>query len=540
MCSRLPDQGSIFIDRIRFLVDSISMASTQKKNDEGFLQKLFGDMFASSDSEVKKKRALKLVGKQISKSKYKFYKLQTKQVLPSFAKLFYDIYKIVSSAQMMFSNMQTSNVLKNAIIEYYMSDGQKEALARLSDDYITGCAEKTGVKELYAEVKKDIETLSIGFDNQKQAAIEILYNQFMTFTSFVSFDFFMLLKKFDPSLQERNFTTTPVFSPVKATSVIDDLKDFMTVAWALPPKTDWNILIKFVKSYKSVDLVPSGLWNKVIARLNSLKTERIFEDIISYTTENLDYKVPVAKATEKLIEVYISKLKTQTENILKKIATEKKNSKTDELLNQVFGTTDVVKLKNYVNTANEYFEKRNLPRYTLCNPLNYLKAFLNDYFKKDVRELSDFILVRGKWVSPELSNEMSNAYHSLLDISEKITAFDDSLGENVASGSKLKTLSSKAERDKEALHALQAGLKDVNNQAFTLITRASQYMIVYAKTLKRLIDEVDNPKPELMMNWQEIIHVSDGSVKPLMTGVYKKLYQFVSLLQIYIAEKKAS
>ena len=533
-------KSSLFIDRIRFLVDIISMASTQKKNDEGFFQKIFGDMFASSDPEAKKKRELKLIGKQISKSKYKFYKLQTKQLLPPFAKLFYDIYKIISPAQTMFSNMQTSNVLKNAIIEYYLSDRQKEALARLSDDYIISSAEKTGVKELYAEVKKDIEILSSSFDSQKTASIEILYNQFMTFTSFVSYDFFMLLKKFDPSMQERNFSSTPVFSPVKASSAVDDLKDFLAVAWALPQKTDWTILIKFVKAYKSVDLVQAGLWNKVVARLNSMRTERTLENIIEYTTDTPGYNAPPAKTNEKLIEVYLNKLKTQTEQTLKKISTDKKNSKTGEFLNAIFCTTDVVKLKNYVNTANEYFIKRGLPQYTLCNPLNYLKAFLNDYFKKDVRELSDFILVRGKWVSAELSNEMSNAYHSLLEISEKITAFDDSLGENVASGSKLKSLSSKADRDKEALHALQASLKDVNNQAFTFITRSSQYMIVYAKTLKRLIDEVDNPKPELLMNWQEVIHVSNGDVKPLMTRVYKMLYQFVSLLQIYIAEKKAT
>ncbi|MBP5793141.1 MAG: hypothetical protein J6W46_05800, partial [Spirochaetaceae bacterium] len=82
------------------------MGKSTKKTDESFFAKLFGGLFVSADPEAEKRRALKLIAKQIGKSKYKFYKCQQNQIQPVMAKWFYDLYKDLSPAQALLATPQ--------------------------------------------------------------------------------------------------------------------------------------------------------------------------------------------------------------------------------------------------------------------------------------------------------------------------------------------------------------------------------------------------------------------------------------------------
>ncbi|MCK7517885.1 MAG: hypothetical protein MZV64_09340 [Ignavibacteriales bacterium] len=53
------------------------------------------------------------------------------------------------------------------------------------------------------------------------------------------------------------------------------------------------------------------------------------------------------------------------------------------------------RMKNYTEKANVVFAKRMLGGFTQTVALNYLRAFLIDFFKKDVRELVDLLIIRG-------------------------------------------------------------------------------------------------------------------------------------------------
>ena len=63
-------------------------------------------------------------------------------------------------------------------------------------------------------------------------------------------------------------------------------------------------------------------------------------------------------------------------------------------------------------------------------------------------------------------------------------------------------------------------------------------MVLIAKYLKLLIDDCTNPKAELLINWKEVERAAESPIKNMMAAVYKKLYLFVSLMQIYLTEGK--
>lgn len=518
------------------------MGTNNKEKDEaneGFVQKLLGGIFASTDPAVRKKRALRAVAKLIGKSRYKFFKVSANQALPAMGKYFYDIYKAIAPAQAILSNQQTSAALKTFIIDYSLSDKQKEAVERLEESSILERSKSLSVKDITKQVKDDFAIITNGFEANRITAIDSLYSLFLVFSSFISFDYFFLLKKFDSGMIERDFDRTPLFQPIRINFITDDLKDFIAVAWILRQKADWASVFSCIKAYKSVDPIAMGVWNKVLARINDLRLSRILELIIGYISGEPDYEPVIKESTTRIVNLYLERIRIQMEAVLNKITRDKADSKIDELVNSIFYTTDIQKLKNYTLQANEYFEKRALPKYMYCQPLNYMKAFLLDYYKKDVREVADLILVRGKWLDPAKSQQMSGAYYALLTISDQISALDDSLGENVERGSKIKTLSTRAERDKEAVRMLETSFKNVNGEAHILLNRGSQNLVLFAKFLKNLIDDIDKTSAEYLINWKELERTAETPIKKMFADVYKKIYLFISLMQVFLAEDKA-
>ena len=253
--------------------------------------------------------------------------------------------------------------------------------------------------------------------------------------------------------------------------------------------------------------------------------------IIQLTTKDPSYATNLSPKQEHIFESYIESLQKQTLTALNKLEDAQKNSKIDSLLVQIFNTNTVSVLKNYTDSLNPTFEKKNLDGYIYAKPLNYLKAFLIDYVKRDIREYADLVLIRGKWTLAPLAAEMSNQYHALLEISDSITEFDEKMAEEGEIGIKIKTLLPRTERDKEANNIIRTILGDANSMAKDYLVAAARNMIGFAKTLKSLIEDYSKPKGEILMNWKELDRYAEHPIKTLGIEVYKKLYLFVSLLQ---------
>lgn len=499
---------------------------------------MFGTLFGSNDPEAEKRRALNQIAKQIGKTRFKFYRPSAHQVLPAFPKFFYDIYKVISPAQAIFANPQAVSSLKNCMVDYFLSDNQRECFERLEEESIVERAKQMSAKDLEKQVRGDFNTLKVGFDSNKVKAVDTLCTLFTAFQAFVTFDFFALLKKFDGTIHEREFSSPPDFQVIRDNHITEDIKDFIAVAWVLPLRADWQNVFAFIKEYKQVEPIAPNVWNKVLNRIGDLRTSKIFEMMLAYITENPSYAPDLKEKEEHIVDMYLDKMRARIEGLLQRIAREKANSKTEELVKNIFGTTDVYKLRNYAKQANEYFVKRALPMYTYCDPLNYTKAFLVDYFKKDGREVATLALVRGKWLDIDKSRAMSDVYNNLLALSDKITALDESLGETVDRGSKIKSLTTRAERDKAALSQLQASFKNVNGEVFNLLTQGARNFVMFGKFLKLLIEDLDKNAPELLSNWKEVQHAADAPLKPMFVAVYKKIYLFVQLMQVYLTENK--
>ncbi len=510
--------------------------AAQQAEKQSFFQSLFSNLFKSSNPEADKKRKLKAIAKTFSKTKYhSFYKPSTIEVMPPFAKLFYDIYKFVSPAQAIFKSNQNPNLYKAQIINFSLSEKQIGLLEHFDQQKILEMARTVPLQQLSSKLDEEFSIFSAEFDNDRMNRTENLYKAFSILQDFCCFDYYVLLKKFASGIQEYNFNSVPNFEKINGEYITDDLKDFCAAAYAITDENlIWNDLFAFFKATQSTETISLGNWKKIIAKIKNIQQSGAFDLMIRHISGNIDYVTQIPSHYASLIEPYVDKIQEEIRTTVSKIGSQQKENKANQICEQIFGSTDFQTLHFYIAGANEAFSKKELGTFLFTEPLNYLKAFLLEYVKKDIREFYDVVVVRGQW-DASLANPMSNAYQELLKISDEITAFDNDLSEDGTSGLKIKNLLPKTAHDPGAENIINRVISDSNEQARGYLVTASQDLITIGKTLKQLIEDYTKQKPEIVQNWRELERFLDHPMKEFSVGIYKKIYLFVQLMQQYLA-----
>lgn len=510
-----------------------------KQSNENIFQKLFGSLFGGKDPEAEKKRQLKNIAKNITKVRFKYFKPKSEEALPALGKLFWDLYKAISPVQLMFMANENPNYFKSAIISHSMGEEQKTILENLSSEAIAAAAAKTPFDQLQAKVKKDCETLMACFDMDKINSIDALYTKLMKFKEFCMFDFYFILKKYDSSVRERDFSSSPRLNAINASYIADDLKEFASVCYQLPFNEDWSDLMAFFKDIKGTEPIKPALWQKILTRLGAIKTSGVLDMMIQLISKDPSYFTEAEGKSEHIVESYLDKIRKEANDELAKQAKAQQNSKVDSLVSQIFSSTNINRMKNYTEAKSENFDRRGLGKYEYAKPMNYLKEFLVEFVKKDVRIYSDIILVRGQWVTAALSSPMSDAYNNMLAVSDKITEFDEKLADDKEIGAKLKTLAPRLDRDREAQGIVKTTLRDCNSLAKELVTSATRDLVTYAKNTKALLEDHQKKEAEMIINWKELDHfaentLDEGNLQSLGVNIYKKIYLFANLMQTFI------
>lgn len=503
---------------------------------ENFFQTLLSSLFNSSNPEADKKRKLRNIAKSISKSKYKnFYKPSSLEMQAPFGKFIFDIYKTVAPAQIMFKNLPNPSVFTRHIINFILSDNQRKIEEQLDEQKILEISKKIPIKELKSQVELKLQEFINEFNDDKALRAENLSKAFTLFKSFCTFDYYLIIRKFDPSYREFNFNTTPRLEKVNAEYILNELKDFLEIAYAMTDNSiDWQTLFAMLKASQQKEVISFGNWKKIIEKIKSIQASRSLDLIIQHIGQEIGYTTKPMSNFRSVLEPYIEKFENETKALIQKIENEQKETKASNLSVQIFGATEPQNLRNYVSSFNAVLEKKNLDLIEYTEPLNYLKTFLIEYLKKDIREYYEVIVIRGQWDS-RLSTPMSNAYQELLKTSDDITVFDESFGEEGAMGIKIKTLLPKTSHDASAESIINRVVSDANEEARGFIITSTQNLIVIGKTIKQLIEDYSKEKHLIVQNWKELEKFIEEPMKEFSIKIYKKIYLFVQLMQNYIA-----
>jgi hypothetical protein len=148
-----------------------------------------------------------------------------------------------------------------------------------------------------------------------------------------------------------------------------------------------------------------------------------------------------------------------------------------------------------------------------------------------MEELSDILLVRGQWTKNSTSNQMSDAYHTIIeDMYPEILALDSSLSEEGSSGPRLRGALLRVDKDPNQVRYLNNLLLSLNDDALHLIKEMLPPFVVIGRHLKMLMEDCQKKSYELIMNWKELALLSKIPMPQRLTEDYRKVNYFIQLL----------
>jgi hypothetical protein len=499
----------------------------------GTFRKL-ADFFSSPDPEKEKRRELKGVARSLRKINNRLYNPKSEQALPGLAKLFFEFYKTLGPAQTLLAHAKSSAVLRSILIENGLSQEQAALRERLAEQSIRARLDQGMGQSTVEEIRNDLKSFAVIFEAARARQVNELYRSMAILLALVHFDYYMLLRKFDPALREGDYGGSPRFEAINAQYIEDELKDFLEILPAFDPMEDWASLWQTLKSYRGAEPVAADAWRKLLAVIRRLKRTGELEMVAQLIAGNPFFRPTARTYRDNIVEEYLSKLRAETETTLQKVAREKRARSIETLSRQVFGGGLVNRLANYTEEANKQFAKTLSAGYTFVAPLNYLHAFLLDFVQKELSGSFDALLVRGKWSDTAMSQMLSDGYHQLQTIAESLEQFDGELAPDSELGRKLVSIAAHADKDRQRAYMARRLMNKVNEQARDLLLRSCQHCVTIGKLLKNVVDDVARGKPQLVLNWSELVARGQRNLRELLIAQYKKLYFFVQLLKLYI------
>ena len=490
---------------------------------------LSGDSEPGSDKDV----LLKQLAKEISQNKYaKFYRVRQEEADPAFAQYMYSIYRVIYPLQVFLKDPAKEAKIRQITLEAFLDRHVMEVIKRLSPE---GIAErkKTAGDDLTKELEEDLAALVAGFDSPKIAAADKCYDLIASIKQFVFFDFCSLLKKFDPEMTEGDFITPPKFAVVEGDILAPDLAAFLTIIPPLDIDNDWKTVFEILKYCKGgTDVIPLSQWNSLLATLKDLKQSKILELINRLTTGNPLLEIKPTIPHEALSSLWIEQKTGEVREIIAGIAGNQRIAQIRSLEQAVFGATDTRRLFFYTADKGKLLLDKEMESYIYAPALNHLLAFIQDFIDKEVQELCDILLIRGKWTNNAASRLMSEGYHEVLDISPEITKLDETLDEDGSDGARLRGALLRVDRDKSQARYINSIVSSINEEALNIVNRAVPSLIVVGKHFKMLLDDYDKKPFELMMNWKELTQMSKLPISQRIAAAYKKINYFVQLMML--------
>jgi hypothetical protein len=509
----------------------------QKDSGEfSFFGRLIALLFGTDDPEREKRKQLKQIAVELSHQKFRFYKPRSGEALGGLAKFFFEIYRVVGPAQAILQGSENSNALKAIVVENYHTERQKVARERFTDDAIRAAAETMAPDKLVPEIKDAMGAYLSEFDSATIKRINDTYTLIQQLIAFVRFDYYFVLRKFDSGVLEGAYSQAPRVEAINAEYVSDDLKDFLEVLLPLDHDADWDTALTVLQEYRDVEVISRGPWTKLLSLLSGVARSGVLVQIVQHVDEDPRYKPAVKPERFHIVESHLNVLKTQVEGLMQKLSRELQGQKVQRAAAAVFGSEYVPRMKHYTEKANATFTKRMIGGYTHTEAINYLAAFLLGYFNLDVRLLvSELFIVRARWSDNTVSGQLSEAFYATLNLVEEIEQFDLSLSDDGELGAKLRKASGPAKAsDAAAPRLLRQVVHDIDERAMNLITESGTSLITVGRVVKILIEDYERKTPEIIMNWRELESQSGDSMKNQLNAVYKKIYHFVQLLQLFV------
>jgi hypothetical protein len=499
-----------------------------------FFETLLSFFMPSSDSpNANEKKLRSMVTRDINRSRHrKWYRVWKQELTLEVGNFFYELYQLSARAGISMQNAAESEQLKLLAVEFHMDESLLALKEHLSPQAITRYAENLTNEDLNNRVNRDIARFDATFDTTFIENVDRYYNLFLMFSQFVVFDFLTLLKEFDPFISDHNMIFQPKVRQISAKKVIELIKDFLEVSYPLEENQDWATMLNMANQYKENVGITLDQWKTILLQLSSIQSTSILVLIVRHVDQDPFWKSLPRIQREHIAAAYRAEVIDEAKACLDGIIQGREQKQLTQLLTAVFGSDDLENRMHYYSLEDhETLRKNGLEGYTYAHELNYLKTFILDFYKKDIRELFDLCALRGQWIKIDMNRQFTDSFHKVLADFDKLLEFDESLSMEGLLGSKLR--SSLAKNKNQAPIVLST----INDTAQKLIESLLESLTDIDGLLKSLFDDQANRANQLILNW-DALETAGVSLGQRLTDVYQRLNNFVAVLRLFLLRVK--
>jgi len=499
---------------------------------EDLMDKVFS-FFSNDGLSDEKQNMLRGIAKELNQNKYvKFCRVRSEEVDSSFSSLLFSIYKTIFPIKEFYKDEKRLAKLKSLVVESCIDNNIKETIHQLNPAVLDAKAKTTTPEDLINDIQAKVELLVSQFNIDRINTANHRYELAGLLGMFVNFNFAGFFKKFDPHFADGSFLIEPKFPAIKTILVIDQIGEFLSVTQSLKPEDDWVSLLSLLKACEGHDLVIPEQFTAMIKTIREIHASKILELMVQYSLRNPVWQYKNTIIHETIGEEWLAANKAEAQAYISKINNARKNSQIKALTNEIFESSDLIRLENYIVQISETYRRKRVDYFLYAEGLSYLKAFLDDYVDKEIKEVCDILLIRGQWTNNLMSREMSEALHSLIDLIEKITRLDAELSEDGPDGSRLRAALLRLDRDPTQARYINSIVGKINDGAQDIINEAAQSLIIIGKHMKNLIEDIKKKHPELLINWRELNSASKEPLAQRMVTDYKRINYFIQLLHL--------
>lgn len=516
---------------------SQTMAKTGDKGDVAPLslfQKII-DLISGTDRDGRiKKKLIKEIKKQIGQSKYKFYNHKKDQIQPQFGNFFYEIYRLSQHCAKYFDVKNHSNTIKILLFDALLSKKQIEIKQKLEGEYIEDLLKTSNDTQKAIElIKNNLSDFVKSFDPEQVKKINTTFNQISDLSNLINYDWFSMLHKFDTSITEGNFNYKPFFELIEGKYITDELIAIIDYLETLNFNSDWKNIIDYL-NLVSEDKGINDIFKKFINLLKSLKKEETILMMIRIITVDPYFRPKQFQSKFRIVQDYIhsyqSEVQTRVQNSIKSI----KKDKVNRLLIDIFQTTVILRMKHYTQKIDESLKSRGFQNgFKYIEPMNYLKAFLLDICKGEIKSRVDNLIIKGTWDTNLHSSEFSSILDGFTKLSDKIIEFDNRCSEDDHYGRELRRLMVAIKHDSRAKLLLAKIIDKIDASANNLINDGILLFIKSGNMIKSLLEDHGLKNPKMIINFHHIKWDYSKDFRTDMMEIYKKISNVVTLLRGY-------
>lgn len=501
-------------------------------------------IFGFSQSPEKKK--LRSVKKYLKSSKAGFIRIGSDTLEPNMAKFFYTLYQFSFSYLSIIERVRKSDSLFPIIFEECLTEKQKLRFISLSSEALENKLKEIPLDILKTQTADEYNLFISDMKAQDIRKINETYSVFKVFEELVTFNYYSILVLFDPAFPPNDFKYKPKFNSINGRKMIPFLKDFSEVLNVIAFVPHWESVFSTIRIYnRGVDPVKATVWQKIIKDLVNLKKSGLIESIIHYLEGNMDFRPNSALRVENLASKYLDGYKDNIQNFFYKVQQQQEAKEINRLMSYVFNQEELsriatYKMKNYSEEASSKIYSKVSVGYRYSKAFLYLKAFLIESVKTQMRDVVNTLIVKGQWQVNQFSRDLSDQLYSCMNLTEDIKKFDDLLAETNTYGKRVFVLLHRQQKDKSSSDLLKQAVEDINSKALIILKKSYKEL----SGLKNLLDEVlkdfkrDNKTRELLMNGKELEGEVDVNLDlpfvEALEAADDRLSSFMEFLSLYV------